>query len=118
MKNRLLWFSLCLSVLMLSACLEGQNLHEEKEENKENEYIEYHTIRVNIASDGDGVLCLVYQEYPFDEQGSLIASPCLKAYTPINTYLQVPTTLKKLYVLVGTDTVYESGADAVNLHLK
>ena len=118
MKNRLFWFSLCFSLLTLSACLDGKDLHEDKEENKDEVYVEYHTITVSITSDRDGVLCLVYQEYPFDEQGSLIASPCLKAYTPINTYLQVPTTLKKLYVLVGTDTVYESNADAVNLHIE
>lgn len=118
MKNRLLWFSLCLSLLTLSACLEGKNLHEDKEENEGDEYVEYHTITVSITSGRDGVLCLVYQEYPFDEQGNLIASSCLKAYTPVNTYLQVPITLKKLYVLVGTDTVYESDADEVNLHLE
>ena len=118
MKNRLLWFSLCLSVLMLSACLDGPNLHGDRDEDNDEENVEYRTITVSITSDRDGVLCQVYSEYPFDEPGNLIITPCLKAYTPVNTYLQIPTAVKKLYVLVGTKTIYESDADKVDLHLE
>lgn len=118
MKSILLWLNLCLATLLLSACLEGKDLHSDKEEDHAEQSVEYQTIRVNITSDKDGVLCMVYLEYPFDDSGNVIVSPSLKAYTPINTYLQVPVTLEKLYVLVGTQQIYETEvASEVNLRI-
>lgn len=118
MKN--LFFRICLGLLVFtwSACLDGKDLHGDKQDDNEEQSVEYRTITVSITSDRDGVLCQLYQTYPFDEKGNLITSPCLKAYTPVSSYVQIPTTVKTLYVLVDKNKIYESDATEVSLHIK
>ena len=60
----------------------------------------FENIQVNISSQHEGTLYSIYYEYPYEE-GSLVKDPYLIGKTPILMALEVPTHVKKLYILRG-----------------
>lgn len=70
-------------------------------------------IRLNIASAVDGALYSVYYQYPYEEE-SLVKQPALMAKTPVNTVLDVPNDVEKLYI-IGDGTLYETPVEDVTL---
>ena len=107
----------CLLLALFTSCLETKNLNLDQEEEQDGqEAIQYVEINVHITSDTDGLLCTLYYDYPYNDNGELVAKPCLKAYTPVESRPQVPSTVQKIYVITSTGQLIESSAKAVNIH--
>lgn len=98
---------LFIGLFIFGACVDHKNFY------NEDNLLEYaksfsnrKDIKVNITSPQEGVVYAVYYQYPYEE-GSLIKQPCLIGKTPINTLLEVPNDVEKLYIL-GNGKMYES----------
>ena len=90
-----------------------------KEPTKEEEdYIaqfeNFENIQVNISSQHEGTLYSIYYEYPYEE-GSLVKDPYLIGKTPIHMALEVPTHVKKLYILRGDGELIESDVKDITI---
>lgn len=98
---------LFICLFIFGACVDHKNFY------NEDNLLEYaksfsnrKDIKVNITSPQEGLVYAVYYQYPYEE-GSLIKQPCLIGKTPINTLLEVPNDVEKLYIL-GNGKMYES----------
>ena len=90
-----------------------------KEPTKEEEdYIaqfeNFENIQVSISSQHEGTLYSIYYEYPYEE-GSLVKDPYLIGKTPIHMALEVPTHVKKLYILRGDGELIESDVKDITI---
>lgn len=100
-------FPALLCLFILGACVDDKNVYNDGNLLEYvNSFSNRTEIKVNITSPQEGVVYSVYYQYPYDE-GSLIKQPVLMGKTPINTLLQVPKDVEKLYIL-GNGKIYES----------
>lgn len=72
-------------------------------------------IHVNITSQFAGAVYSIYYEYPYEE-GSLVKEPYLIAKTPIQTTLDVPKHVKKLYILSGSGELIETDVKDITIN--
>lgn len=90
-----------------------------KEPTKEEEdYIaqfdNFKNIQVNISSQYEGTVYSIYYEYPYEE-GALVKESYLSGKTPIHMALEVPTHVKKLYILRGDGELIESDVKDITI---
>ncbi len=90
----LLFFTCC-----LFSCVNDKDLYEDHGgESYAKSFSNTTTVNVNISSPYNTAYYSVFYENPY-EDGDLVKTPVLTGVTPINTTLDVPNDVKKLYVV-------------------
>lgn len=118
-----MWVS-CLLILM-GSCVKNDIYQGEgpavgpQEPTEEEDYVSqfenFEGIQVNITSQYEGAVYSIYYEYPYEE-GSLVKDPYLIAKTPIQTTLEVPKHVKKLYILAGNGELIETDVKDITIN--
>ena len=97
---------------------EDPSVYPQEPTKEEEDYIaqfeNFENIQVNISSQHEGTLYSIYYEYPYEE-GSLVKDPYLIGKTPIHMALEVPTHVKKLYILRGDGELIESDVKDITI---
>ncbi len=91
--------SMFLLTLGLFSCVNDKDLYEDHGgASYAGSFSNVKTVNVNISSPYNTAYYSVFYEYPYAD-GDLVKTPALTGVTPINTTLDVPNDVKKLYVL-------------------